>query len=306
MIRHYVRKGCIFLRFGTPALLFFLGAPQAFAQGVPVSQNEASLPGTGALAIFENPALIWMLIGMFIVLLAINLLIVFFVNPKHFPRKEVFGMTWPIVKTHLWFFIGILIFQQIFVQVPTFVTAAVQTALKLPNDEPISSSINSLVSFVFGIIIQSGYTALVLHFVDRVPARFSDLFSQLSIFWRYIAASILYALLILVGFILLIVPGVYWTLTYSLWPYFMVDKRMGIFESFKMSAQVTKGYKRSLFALYALLFAMNILGLCVFVVGVFVTAPITALAMSYAYRKLTGSLPNTGSVQSAPSSGSGV
>ena len=197
---------------------------------------------------------------------------------------------WPLTKKYLWFFIGVMIFQQIFVQIPTLLTALVQTALNVPNDEPISSTANFIVSFVLGIIIQSGFIALALHAIDGALPRFSDLFSQFSVFWRYVGASILYGLLLFVGFLLLIVPGIYWMITYAFWPYFLVDKKVSIIESFKMSAQATKGHKWSLLLLYVFIIALNILGLCVFFVGVLVTAPMTALMLAYAYRKLTNSL----------------
>ncbi len=228
--------------------------------------------------------------GLVLVLIAVNLLIVFFVNPKDFPRKEVLGKVWPLTKMHLWLLIGALIFQQLFVQLPTILVGLGQTALNIPNDEPISALVNAVISFALSIIVQAGSIALALHVIDgEGKARFSDLFSQLSVFWRYVGASILYGLIIGVGFILLIVPGIYWMLKYSLWPYFLVDKKVSVLDSLKMSAQVTKGHKWSLFSLYAFITALNVLGLCVFLVGFFITAPMSVLILAYAYRKLTSS-----------------
>lgn len=252
----------------------------------------------------ENLAPLAMLGGALLVVIAINLLIVFLVNPKDFPRKEVFGTVWPLTKMHLWLLIGAVVFQQLFVQIPTVLVGLGQVALNIPNDDPVSGLLNAVLSFVLGIIVQSGFIALALHVIDGGgKARFSDLFSQLSIFWRYAGASILYGLLIVVGFFLLIVPGIYWMLTYSFWPYFLVDKKVSILDSLKMSARATKGHKRSLFALYALITALNVIGLCVFFVGLLVTVPMSVLALAYAYRKLTATsstsvsaavpLPNT-------------
>ncbi len=278
---------------GASAFLFcsFFSAPSVFAQSATVTAQVAPPDANAALAsMLANPAMLAAFAGLFLVVVAACLLIVFLISPKDFSRKEVLGTVWPLTKKYLWFFIGVMIFQQIFVQIPTLLTALVQTALNVPNDEPISSTANFIVSFVLGIIIQSGFIALALHAIDGALPRFSDLFSQFSVFWRYVGASILYGLLLFVGFLLLIVPGIYWMITYAFWPYFLVDKKVSIIESFKMSAQATKGHKWSLLLLYVFIIALNILGLCVFFVGVLVTAPMTALMLAYAYRKLTNSL----------------
>lgn len=273
---------------------FFLGTPLVFAQNSATVTAQVVTPDANNVAlagILTSPATLAAFAGLVLVVVAVCLLIVFLANPKDFPRKEVLGTVWPLTKKYIWLFVGVMIFQQIFTQIPTFLTALIQSAMNIPNDEPISSNANFIVSFVLGIIIQSGLIAFALHAIDGVQPRFADLFSQLSIFWRYLGASILYGLMLLVGFILLIVPGVYLMITYAFWPYFLIDKKVSIIDSFKMSAQATKGHKWSLLVLYVFIIALNVLGLCVFLVGILVTAPLTALMLAYAYRKLTNSMP---------------
>ncbi|MDP2630179.1 MAG: hypothetical protein Q8P56_02105 [Candidatus Uhrbacteria bacterium] len=293
MIRISAQKRCA-AGVGASIISFFSGTPLVFAQGSATVTAQVVTPtdaNAALAAMLANPATLAAFGGFFLIVLAISFLIVFLVSPKDFPRKEFLGTAWPLIKKYLWFFIGIMIFQQIFVQIPTFLTALIQSAMNLSNDEPISSNANFIVSFVLGIIIQSGFIAMALHVIDGAAPRFADLFSQFSIFFRYLGASILYGLMLFVGFILLIVPGVYLMLTYAFWPYFLVDKKVSIIESFKMSAQVTKGHKGSLLLLYVFIMALNILGLCVLFIGVLITAPLTALILAYAYRKLTNSLP---------------
>lgn len=274
-------------------VVFFSGTSLVFAQSSATVTAQVAPPdaNTALAGVLANPATLAAFAGLLLVVVAVCLLIVFLVSPKDFPRKEVLGTAWPLTKKYIWLFIGVMIFQQVFTQIPTFLTAIIQSAMNLSNDEPISSNANFIISFVLGIIIQSGFIALVLHVIDGVQPKFSDLFSQLSIFWRYLGASLLYGLMLLAGFILLIVPGVYLMITYAFWPYFLIDKKVSIIDAFKMSAQVTKGHKWSLFMLYVFIIALNVLGLCVFLIGVLVTTPLTALMLAYAYRKLTNSLP---------------
>jgi hypothetical protein len=280
MIQRNTYKGRALLTVCASGLLSLMATTIAFAQGT-------SPAGVGSVSPLENPMFLPILGGIAIVVLVVSLLIVFLINPKDFPRTEVLGTVWPITKKRLWFLIGVFVFLQVFVQIPTFLTAVVQSAMNLSNEEPISSGLNSIVSFVLGVIAQSGFVALALHLVDGTQARFSDLFSQLSVFWRYVGATILYGLLVGIGLILLVAPGMYWMLKYSLWPYLLVDKRVSIIDAFKMSARATYGHKWSLFLLYIFIAGLNIVGLFVFVVGYLVTAPLSALILAYVYRKLT-------------------
>jgi uncharacterized membrane protein len=51
---------------------------------------------------------------------------------------------------------------------------------------------------------------------------------------------------------------------------------------------MTQGYKWSLFGLSLLLVLINLLGLLAFIVGIFVSAPVSLLALTHAYRVLGG------------------
>lgn len=281
MIRINYRKSCVPLSFFAAGLCSFVGAAPVFAQ------NTGGV--TSSISPLESPAGLAVIGGILLVLLAVSLLLVFLIDTKHFPRKELFSVVWPLTKRHLWLLIGVFVFQQLLVQLPTVLTAVVQNAMNLSKDDPLSNFLESLVAFILGVIMQSGLVALALHLIDGMKVSFSDLFSQLSVFWRYVGASILYGLMVAGGLLLLVVPGIYWMLTYSLWPYFLVDKKVSVMDSLKMSAQATRGYRWSLLLLYLFILALNIVGFFVFIVGIFVTAPMSALILAHAYRKMTGS-----------------
>ena len=51
---------------------------------------------------------------------------------------------------------------------------------------------------------------------------------------------------------------------------------------------MTYGYKWSLLGLLLLLLLINVLGLLAFIVGIFVSAPVSLLAVTHAYRVLSG------------------
>jgi uncharacterized membrane protein len=96
----------------------------------------------------------------------------------------------------------------------------------------------------------------------------------------------LQALIVIGGFILLIIPGIFFALRLQFTCYLIVDKNLGPVEAVKTSWKITKGNAWNLFFLGILLGLINILGLLCLIVGLFVTVPLTMLATTFVYRKL--------------------
>jgi len=61
--------------------------------------------------------------------------------------------------------------------------------------------------------------------------------------FNYLAAQILMMLIIIGGFLLLIIPGVYFSMKYMFTPYLVIDKGLGPIEALKASGELTKGVK---------------------------------------------------------------
>ena len=117
---------------------------------------------------------------------------------------------------------------------------------------------------------------------------YNTLFSQFDVakLFKYIVASILYGLLLAVGFILLIVPGIYFGLKYQFYGYFIVTKNAGILESLKLSAEATKGVKLQLLGYCLVAFLIVIAGVLALGVGLLVAIPVATLGYVYIFNKL--------------------
>ncbi|MBI4252560.1 hypothetical protein HY623_00040 [Candidatus Uhrbacteria bacterium] len=230
----------------------------------------------------------YLLLGILMTAIVLALLIVFFVSPKAFPRKEYMGAVWPLFKRHFWLLLAIVIIQQVLANLPSAITGVAQGLFSLGENEPISAILSFVAMIVIVTILQAGLVGIMLTVVSGGTPRLGDLFSKTRVFWRYLGCSILYGLITVGGFFLLVFPGVIWFLKFSLWSYFIVDKNAGVIEALKMSSQATKGYKPSLFVLYIYLMSLNLLGLSALFVGFFVTAPMTLLILAWVYRRLSG------------------
>lgn len=180
---------------------------------------------------------------------------------------------WEAVKKNFWYFVGlaalVIIIEGIF------------------NGDQDHQSL-SFLSIFASSWLTAGYLTIVFHYYDNngETLPMSQLFTQLKYFWKVLGASILLCLIICAGFFLLIVPGIYWALKYSMTINLIVDKDMDIIEAMKESANMTNGVKWPLFVFTLTCLGVVILGAICLGVGVFVATPIVWLATAYIYKNL--------------------
>jgi len=137
-----------------------------------------------------------------------------------------------------------------------------------------------------GIIMQIGTVKISLMLSrDEQPA-VSELFSNGALFISFLLASICYALAVIGGLILLVIPGIILMIMWEMYSYFIVDKNMGPIESLKASRSLTKGARWQLFCFGLLLILFNLAGLLCLVIGLFLTIPATYIAAAYVYDQL--------------------
>jgi len=78
---------------------------------------------------------------------------------------------------------------------------------------------------------------------------YGDIFRGFALFPQAVAVSFLYGLIVTVGTLLLIIPGLIWGLTYVFAQYLVIDKKTGIKGSFVHSSLLTYGFKERLMPL---------------------------------------------------------
>jgi uncharacterized membrane protein len=142
------------------------------------------------------------------------------------------------------------------------------------------------VGIVVQVFIKMGSIAIALKANDDIAsAALGDLWAP-EMFWQYFLASIAVGLMVVAGFILLIIPGVYIALRFMFVPYLVVDRRMKVGAALKESSRMTEGRKWQLLGLVLLLVLINIAGALLLLVGLLVTMPVTTIALAHAYRTL--------------------
>jgi uncharacterized membrane protein len=144
-----------------------------------------------------------------------------------------------------------------------------------------------LIGAVIAIIARMGRVKLSLKAHDTIEtAGWSDAWAPHP-FWRFIGAGFLVGLVVFVGFILLIIPGIVWAIRYMFVQYIVMDRGLTPLQAMRESSRITYGHKWPLFELAILLLLLNIVGLICLVVGLLVTVPVSWLAITHAYRTLS-------------------
>ena len=167
--------------------------------------------------------------------------------------------------------------------------SGVTSALRgLAMHEPAFSFVLSLVQVAINMVIGIGLLNICLKFLDKQKPKYKDLFYYKPIV-NYLLASIVEGLIVIGGFILLIIPGIFFALRLQYAVYLVVDKDLGPVEAIKTSWKMTKGNAWNLFFFGILLGLINILGFLCLIIGLFVTVPLSMLATAFVYRKFLNS-----------------
>lgn len=140
-----------------------------------------------------------------------------------------------------------------------------------------------------------GYLKVGLELYDQKKADFKTFFSCAHLVIRTWLASMIYGAIVIVGLMLLILPGIYLAIRYMYFMFFIVDKDVSIQDSFKQSAEITRGNVFQLFVLGLILFLVEALGALLLGIGLIFTTPVAMMAAVYVYRKLSGNPSFAGS-----------
>jgi uncharacterized membrane protein len=148
------------------------------------------------------------------------------------------------------------------------------------------SVVVALVSAFFTVVVALGVMRMALRFVDGERGELIDLFAKIPLVVPYLIASIIVGLVTTAGFILLVIPGIYWGLRLQFFGWVIVDKEVGALEATRVSWETTRGSAWQLFLMWWLLFFVNVLGFLAIGIGLLVTVPLSLVAMGHVYRTL--------------------
>ena len=108
----------------------------------------------------------------------------------------------------------------------------------------ILAAVAVVVSLILGGVIELGKVRYHLNLIDGAAARFEDLFSAFPRFAAALVMNLVRTLLITLGTLLLVIPGVILTFSYAAAPYIMAeDPECSGTEALRRSRELMKGNK---------------------------------------------------------------
>ncbi|MDR3624917.1 MAG: hypothetical protein P4L16_07255 [Chlamydiales bacterium] len=200
---------------------------------------------------------------------------------KGFSVGESIKFGWNKMKEHFWFFVGFILLASISLIIPFGISAYFDA-----HQYPLLRILFLVIYFILALVVNMGFIKASLAVKDQNKAKISNLYSCFPLFFKFLIAHILYMLIIAAGLILLVFPAVIWATRYGFYGYLIVDQKLGPIKALKMSAKITMGVKWDLFALYAVLYIIGVIGVLCLGIGMFATVPLTILATAWVYRNL--------------------
>jgi hypothetical protein len=205
-------------------------------------------------------------------------------QPTRIDLADMMGRTWRIYKANF----GKCVGAGVLVLLLSY--AITGGAAYATSDSPIAvRQLTNALCNIPTIWLTIGLCIFLLKVSRGEQAPFADVFSGGPFLLRAIGVNILFGIALTIGFILLIVP-LFIVLT-MFGPAFLVliDQRVGVFDSFRMSREATRGNKLTLFALLWLNLAIVILATIVTCgLGFFLVQPFSMLLYVVCYLAMTG------------------
>jgi uncharacterized membrane protein len=144
-----------------------------------------------------------------------------------------------------------------------------------------------LISFVVSQLVAIGWIKIALDITDGRSINTQAVIEKFRLVVPYLIAALLYALMVTIGLILLIVPGIIVLIVFAFYGFHIVDTgSTDPIGALRRSAEITRGQRGRLFLFGLLLIGINLLGILLLIVGVLFTSGISLLAVAHVYRKL--------------------
>jgi len=140
------------------------------------------------------------------------------------------------------------------------------------GDVAAATIILGILGFIYGILIVNpidyGILFAYLKAARNDKLEIRDMFEAFRNYWNAVLANLLVGAIVVVGFFLLIIPGIYLACKLAFTPYLVVDRRMAVIEAVKESWRMTNGHAWTVFLIGLLAIPISIAGLICLVVGI--------------------------------------
>jgi Tfp pilus assembly protein PilF len=144
-----------------------------------------------------------------------------------------------------------------------------------------------MVSFIHYPLL-FGFVAVSSRLIKGQGVRFGDFFDGFQFLVTLALLGMVTQVLVVLGLLLLVVPGVYLVVGLMLAPWFVLDRRVGFWEALNLSRRAVHPHWFELFGLLLLIILINLSGALALGLGLLITIPVSWCAITAAYAALVG------------------
>lgn len=185
---------------------------------------------------------------------------------------DCIGRSWELLKANLWLLVG-----------STFVIAVISGAIAAV---PV---LGSIANFLLTGVFYGGLYRVFLLRLRGQPATVGDVFAGFNLaFAPLLLTSLVSSLLTGFGLLLLLLPGIYLAVSYSLAYLLVIDKKLEFWTAMEVSRRVVTSQWWRVFGLCIVAGLIACLGVIGLIIGIFFTLPIAFGATVCAYEHFFG------------------
>jgi uncharacterized membrane protein len=193
--------------------------------------------------------------------------------PTEFRSWEFIGQAWELVKPN-W--------------LPLALMFLIMAAMGATSSYilPFPLHVGSFLFFIIGGAIYVGIGRAILGLIAGKPPTVGMMFGGFDRFGQAFLAMLVTGILICIGTIFCIVPGIILSIMWMFVYLVMAETDLDFWPAMQASAKLAEGYWWELFCLLLACFVVTLLGVLACLVGVLVASPVVATAVALAYRFL--------------------
>lgn len=220
-------------------------------------------------------------------------------NDRNINFQALFSSSWNIYKQHIQFMVGVIVTLMVLGVLPgiyfDYFNSGItdlenfdlSQILFADNELTVKERLFSIFLQLLEWVVDLGVIVVSLKLVDNQETSVSDLFNNWDKVFAYVVATIIYGLAVIIGLLLLIVPGIYFAIRLQFYSYLIFDKGLNPFEALSESYNLTKGHTFDLFLIGIIQFLLSIVGLMALIVGIIPVMGYFYILNSMIYRSLT-------------------
>ncbi len=217
------------------------------------------------------------------------------VSPGRLEIDDVFSTAWAMFKDRMGIVVGGVWIHAIVLGIFSTPTSIAQSMLQ-ENPPPDLVGVlvavvigGNILSLLLGAYMNGGLMLFLLKLARGEGAEIADIFRGGRYFGRMLLCTICFGIVVGLGFVACVLPGVILMLTYGVYQWVLVDRDpSGLLDALSQAKQVTNGHKLQLLVIGVAIMGINIAGMLACCVGYIFTIPFSNLIMAVAYLRMTG------------------